>query len=281
MNLNRSRVAVAGTLSAALLVGMPVATAAGAAAVQDPGQLLDDPPPADGTPEGAERPALATLELFDAQEEEQTLPDLAETQIPPGKEDIDRPGLVVESTVNQIGDPLTDPQRTLDLSRERAPEAGDATGDRAGEDTGEDAPTSDGPTQGEVPGEEDATQDAPTGDLDETQTSRNRDERAQATADSARNDAAAAPRAVETTTVDSTRTAVTGEAAERSSAMALAGSTIGGVLPTGPMPKAGAAAIGLLQTGLGLIGLGGLLIAGTGRHRRMSEARAQTNTLGI
>lgn len=286
MNLNRSRAAAAAAIAAAVLVGMPVATAATAAAAQDPGQLLDDPPPVDGTPEGAEPDAAITLELVDAPERQQTATDLAETEIPPGQEDIERPVLVVETTVNEVADPLTDPQQALDLQRnadragqeesgqEREEEPGDESGDESGDEFGAEqgAPTADGPAQGEAPAGESANQVAPTGDLDNTQAGQNEGETSSTDTTA---EAAAAPEAVQTTSVDASRTAVTGEAAKRSSAMALPGATIGGVLPTAPMPKTGAATVGLLQAGLGLIGLGGLLIAGTGRHRRVSETRRE------
>ncbi|MGQ0631846.1 MAG: hypothetical protein ACT4P1_12455 [Sporichthyaceae bacterium] len=265
MRMNRTGILAA--LSAAAIVGLPMTTAAPAAAV--PYVEYDDPPAPSDAPESEapEAPVLLDVPIIPVTEGPVGVDEVLNTDDPVSENDVDE---VVVSITQPTG-PALDAAEDAGVADLREDEVEAADEESAPAPTVPDSPAPE-TTQDDNKGErESENSDAPTGDFNDA----GEEQEAEASADAAvpeTAEVAGNPQSGQRTTstrtpsgVD-TETTVSGVGVQEMAAASV--NQFGGVLP-----DTGAASTAILQTGIALLA-GGILLAGTGRHRRISRASA-------
>lgn len=238
MGMNRTGLAAA--LSAVALVGLPITVAAPVGAVPIAG--WEDPPPATDDPEPAADTPAVVLELVPTTETPLGVGQVLDTDDPPTGQDADEAVVLV----TQNADPVfvaTQDAGIADLRQDPLPA-----------DT-EDTPLPEnavpGPQVPDVPSE--GGSDTDQASAQNTTSENEPDARSDGSVptDDATVDSATA---TESSSADAS---VLGASAQRSE----------------PLVKTGASSAGILQSGIALL-TGGILLVGTGRHRRTRSAES-------
>jgi len=270
---------------------MPVMVAAPAGATQLPVGVLDDPPPGDNAgPQPDDADAPINLEVIDQPQQAPDLSTIADPDLPPSDQDITDPVVYVQNTTNDTSDKVAGTD-LVDLTRDQQPQQESNSGENPTSDGPSGDPTSDGPVEGDSSGEtptDDSSNQTSSFDDDKSKNEHSAHDASNRSSDapSARDSDSASGQSNRADATDATTDAAGAPmtVADESTAVysgevqPLSDQTVPSIEP---LAKTGATTSGIAKTGLGLI-LGGVFLAGTGRHRRVRPSRHEERTaLGI